>query len=169
MSASGCVACRNAKAPIRCGIFEGAVCKQCVQRLDKDTFHYLVEVPKDLTHKSYCNPCFSEKVATPLAHYQYTLGRARKVWVFIKSKSEETRLMSRSEKPLKVVDCVDEETALLRLAYLAAEKKVNALIDVDIVGKKVRNHGYQTSTWQGTGVPTQVDGERLERENKSGR
>jgi hypothetical protein len=51
----------------------------------------------------------------------------------------------------------------MRLAFLAAKAQFNALVDVDIVPKKVRNFGYQTSLWQGSGVPTVIDASKLQK------
>ena len=75
--------------------------------------------------------------------------------------------MKRAAKPFRVDDCTDRDETLMRLAFLAAKADFNALLDVDIVAKKVRNFGYQTSQWQGIGVPARVDREKLEREEET--
>jgi uncharacterized protein YbjQ (UPF0145 family) len=44
------------------------------------------------------------------------------------------------------------------LAFLAAQKGYNAIIDVDISAKKVRSEGgYQSSNWRGTAVATNIE------------
>jgi hypothetical protein len=45
----------------------------------------------------------------------------------------------------------------MRLAFLAAENNFNALVDVVVTSEKVRNEGYQTTKWKGTGVPVPLD------------
>jgi hypothetical protein len=85
------------------------------------------------------------------------MARAKEVMVFFKTQSEETRLIRRVEKPFQVSDCVDRDEVIMRLAFLAAENNFNALVDVSVLSEKVRNEGYQTTKWKGTGVPVQLD------------
>jgi hypothetical protein len=127
-----------------------------VQTLPKNSFLFLSPIPEELSHVSYCGVCFTQKVASPLASYDQTLERAKALFVYHKHQAEETRRVNRSEKTLRVQDCTDREETLLRLAFLAAKGNFNALVDVDIVPKKVRHFGYQTSLWQGSGVPARV-------------
>lgn len=166
MEASVCTSCRRPKAGFECEVCKSLVCKKCAQILKKDSFSFLDPLPAELSHKTYCGACFDEKVGPELASYQQTMARARGVFVFQKTQREETRLMRRSEKPLQVKDCPDRGEALLRLAFFAARAGFNALIDVEITSKKLRNEGYQTSRWSGTGMPTRVDAEKLNREEK---
>jgi hypothetical protein len=156
-----CRSCQRPKANLICGVCEGAVCKKCTQNLKADTFTFLTHIPAELTHRNYCPFCYDEKVAPALESYERTLRKAKAVFVFLKTKGEETRLFSRSEKPLQVRDCPDREEAILRLAFLAAEKDCNTIIDVDIRSEKVRNQAYQTMKWHITGVPSRVDPKRL--------
>lgn len=147
-----CISCHEPKATLTCGLCEKPVCKKCAVTLAKDAFYFVR--PKPFEAKHYCGGCFDERVAGPLSEYEGTFRRAKQVLVFLKSKSEETRLMSRSEKPIKVEDCSDEPEVFLRLAYIVAEKGLNAIIDVATKAQKVRNAGYQTTRWSGTGIPS---------------
>lgn len=151
-----CLSCHHQKASLQCGLCEGALCKKCVQTLAKDSFSLWETIPELLRHHHYCIPCFQKSVATPLADYENTLRLAEGVFVFEKSKSEETRLFNRSQKPLRVEDCADERDTLMRLAFQAAKLGCNTLIDVEIRSKKVRNAGYQTTRWSGSGIPSVV-------------
>lgn len=166
MDASACLSCKQTKGLSPCGSCQGPVCKRCLQVLEDNAFALLEKVPGDLSHRAYCGPCFVGKVAPALDEYERTLALAKGVFVFHKGQGEETRLIKRSEKPLRVVECTDEKETLLRLAFLAAQRGFNALLDVDLTAKKVRNFGYQTLAWQGTGVPARIDGESLERQTK---
>ena len=89
------------------------------------------------------------------------MRRARKVIVYVKNQGEETRLMRRQARPIKVTDCRDRDETLLRLAFFAADAGFNALLDVSIAARKVRNEGYQTMRWDGVAIPTTLDPDRL--------
>ncbi len=157
MDSNLCSFCRLPKAVLACEVCANALCKKCVVILPKESFSFLETIPEDLRHKNYCGSCYDEKVAPELTLYRRTFYQAKKVNVFVKGQGEEIRLMSQNQKPLKVVDCVDKDETLLRLAFLAARAGFNTLVNVDISHKKVRNEGYQTTKWQGSGVPTQTD------------
>jgi hypothetical protein len=161
-----CNTCRSPKAPYVCGLCEGQVCKRCLEMLKPDTFAFLPEKPPELSHKLYCGLCYSRVVGPALATYEADLEKARGVIVFMKSRTEETRLMRRSEKPVKVVDCADKEETLLRLAFQGAHAGFGVLIDVELTSRKVRDHAYQTTLWSGTAVPTNVDQKTLDRIDK---
>ena len=127
----------------------------------EDSFAFLPSVPPEHKHRAYCGPCFSAKVSPALDAYNETVQAAKEVFIFDKGAGEMTRLMRRVEKPLLIDDCVDRHESLLRLAFLAAKANFNALLDVEILPKKIRNEGYQTTKWQARGVPTRVDAELM--------
>lgn len=163
MDAKECSVCRRPKGVHSCGICEAAVCKKCLVHLEKDSFSFLPIIPKELSHKSYCGPCYDSKVAGQLQTYQHTMARAKQVFVYGKEQGEETRLMSKNEKPLLVEGCVDKDETLLRLAFLAAMNDFNTLLNVVITSKKVRDEGYQKTLWSGTGIPTTLDPKQIEK------
>ncbi len=121
-------------------------------------------IPAELTHRCYCAPCFNDKVGPALDAYNQNVRKAKAVFIFTKFKGEQTRLMKRNEKPIQVEGCLDERDTLLRLAFLAVKVGCNAVIDVDIRAKKLRNEGYQTIRWQASGIPTKVDADKLNRQ-----
>lgn len=151
-----CYLCHKPKATLHCGLCTEAICKSCAQFLDDESFAFLKKVPANLAHTTYCEPCFHNTVTPELEAYQATFERAKNVLVFGKSQSKETRLVKRLEDPVKVVDCPDHDEAVLRLAFFAAQKKYNAIIDVDLKSEKVKTGSYQTSKWTGSGIPAQV-------------
>lgn len=158
-----CCSCQKPKATLQCGLCKSAVCKNCAQFLPEGSFSFLKEIPEDLKHGTYCGPCYDSKVAPELSDYEETMERAKNIAVFFKNQSKETRLMRRAERPFKITDCADRDEALMRLAFLAAKGKYNALIDVDITSEKILSGRYQTSKWSGTGVPTTLDERRINR------
>lgn len=54
--------------------------------------------------------------------------------------------MSRKKQLVTVTDCSDKEEAVLKLAFLAANQNLNALIDADICSKKIRTGTDKTQT-----------------------
>lgn len=118
-------------------------------------------MPPELTHEVYCAGCADTTVLPALAIYDADMERAREMLVFVKSQGKETRLIRRQEKPVRVDACADREETVLRLAFFAAKLGYNAIIDVDVVSKKVRNHAYQTLVWSGSGTPANVNDRSL--------
>lgn len=150
-----CSNCRRPKAGFTCGLCEGAVCKKCLETLEEGRFALEAEPREPFRHRHYCGRCFLETVAPRLDEYDRLVRRAEKVTVFLKKHGgEETRLFPRIEKPYRVADCLDERETLLKLAFHAAALGYNALVDVETFRKKVRNHGYQSSRWEGVGIPS---------------
>ena len=156
-----CYLCQKPKATLDCGICSEAICKSCTRFLDEDSFSFLKKVPQKLSHTTYCEPCFHSDVEPQFENYNRTLETAKNIAVFMKNQGKETRLIKRLEEPVQVVNCADHDETLLRLAFFAAEKGYNAIIDVELKSEKVRNGSYQTSSWTGTAVPTQVDDAKL--------
>lgn len=156
-----CSCCRGPKATFTCEKCQGVVCKKCVETLKKGRLSFLDKIPDDLAHELYCANCHMNVVAPALEAYDRDMARARAVMVFHRNQGEETRLYKRSERSLTVENCADREETLLRLAFAAAKLQFNTLLDVDIKSKKVRNFGYQTTTWSGTAVPTNLDPKEL--------
>lgn len=157
---NSCCSCFNAKASLECGLCHQAVCKKCAQFLAEDSFSFLAKVPEQLTHTVYCPQCFDAQVAAPLAEYNETMEKAKNISIYFKEQSKETRLLSRKEAPVKVENCPDREETLLRLAFFAAHKKFNGLIDVELISKKIREGSYQTQSWSGSAIPVNLDARR---------
>ncbi len=158
-----CQVCLLPRADRNCGLCARDICKRCSEKLGEDRLRHLGAPTPELSHRVYCGPCFDEKVAPVLADYESTLERAKGIVVFDRTKGEETRLMSRAERPLTASDCLDERETLMRLAFSAAKGGFNALLDVKVDSRQVRNEGFQTSRWFGRAVPAQIDPHELAR------
>lgn len=165
MSKQNCSCGQKAKSGLICGICESPVCKSCTTFLEEGQFSFLETIPADLAHSAYCGSCFSEKVAPELNTYLELIDRAKNILVYEKNQSKETRLLNRHEKPIKVEDCPDKAETMLRLAFFAAKANFNAVIDVDIIGKKVSEGGsYKRTVYSGTGIPTNVQANKIVRD-----
>ena len=149
-----------------CDLCEAKVCKSCVSFLDEETFAFRTEVGAELKHTHYCPNCFESRVAPEIATYQENLEKARGVYIFFKSQKRPPPILTRSKRVMRVAACPDRDETILRLAFQAAELGFNAVIETDVISKKVRNEAYQKLSWQGTGEPAKVDEGRMERENQ---
>lgn len=163
MDNSLCCVCQKPKATLVCGICKNPVCKKCAQFTGEESFSFLTKIPENLTHGTYCGPCFDEQVAPELAVYEETMERAKDVAIFFKDQGKETRWVKRSKEIFKVLECPDRDETLMRLAFQAAQKNFNSLVDVDLVSEKIRNGSYQTQKWSGTAVPANIESRKLGR------
>ncbi len=161
MSEKICISCSKPKANRSCGLCQESICKHCTQFLEEGSFTFLKELPSDLSHIAYCNPCYDEKVAPALASYQEVLERAKKVYVFFKTQRKPFPLLKKSRDRVEVKNCPDRNETILRLAFFAAELSFNGLVEVDVYSEKMRNKGFEKSQYQGTGFPAQIDESKM--------
>ncbi|HXH75983.1 MAG TPA: hypothetical protein VNJ08_13515 [Bacteriovoracaceae bacterium] len=161
MTNTTCCSCHKPKANFECAICSSQICKSCTQFLPEDTFSFLKKIPVELSHSVYCPRCFDDNVASPLATYNETMEKAKEVIVFLKNEGKKTRLLARKEEPYIVLDCLDKEETLLRLAFYAAQENFNSIIDVDITHEKVINGSHKHFVWKGTAMPCQLDDKML--------
>lgn len=157
MQTETCVTCGKSKSLLNCGICTVSVCKSCAQILPEDAFSFLDKKKPEMSQSIFCNTCFDQHISADLADYQSVMEQAKEVLVYFKAQSKETRLIRRLEKPISVADCSDHDETIMRLAFLAAKMGYNAVIDMDIVTKKVRLGSYQTQVFSGKGMPTNVN------------
>jgi hypothetical protein len=161
MSKILCSTCRiSLKHEYQCGLCQNIFCKDCVQFLDSSFFSFLKDPPPETKHEVYCAACYDQKVAPMAESYSETMNRAKEVYIFEK-KEKYIPLISSSKHKIRVEDCPDRKETMLRLAFMAAEGNYNAVIDVDLVAKKVRVNGYQSTSWSGTGNPAMIRKESL--------
>ncbi|MFP5384801.1 MAG: hypothetical protein ACLGHN_01895 [Bacteriovoracia bacterium] len=151
-----CKTCRKPKAPYICGLCEEHVCKACAQ-FQTDAFSFLQKVPAELSHSVYCSQCFDEKIAAPLSDYEEMMEKAKDVMVFFKNESKKTGHIKRKEEPLKVEDCEDEDETVLRLAFFAAQKGFNCLLDVQLTNRKIIVGSHKKTVFSGTAIPVTID------------
>lgn len=163
MQSTQCCVCQNHKAPLKCGICAGSLCKSCAQFIPEDQFSFLPTIPPKLKHTTFCGPCFDSEVAPEIASYEETMEKARNLTIFYNTDSKLTRNFKRTEKPVKVSKCTDREETLLRLAFLAVMGNFNALLDVEVIPEKIRSGTYQTTIYSGSAIPTNITSPRIHR------
>lgn len=154
-----CSSCRDPKVsknPFHCGLCDALLCKDCVRTLEDGAFSFLKEIPEELTHGAYCSACFDAKIAPALESYEETMARAKEVVIYFKNERN-LPPHRRANKPVSVQDCPDRKEAILRLAFFAAERSCNALMNIDLTSEKIRINGYQRTHWSGTAYPVNMD------------
>ena len=163
MTSEECVTCKSQKAPLTCGVCAAHMCKEHAQFAGEDTVPLMDLIPSYYEVGAFCQDCFDQKISPEIEMYNEVVARAEKIDVFYKTQSKESRFVRRSEKALKVKACLDRDTAVMKLAYLAALKGFNILVDVETSFDKIRMGGWQTSTCDGQGIPSKIDPEKLQR------
>lgn len=96
-----------------------------------------------------------------MVSYDAICEKAKGILVFDKTQGKETRLILRSEDPVHVVDCRDHDETILRLAFRAAQSNFNAIVDMSLASRKIKDGSYTTLLWWGQAVPANVDIGRL--------
>lgn len=158
---SVCSQCGKKNAHIICGGCNVSLCKNCSEFLEESDFALLSENPLKTDLKAFCQICYQTHVIPALHDYQNLVEQAKSVQVFLKKQSKETRLIPRIEKPLKVENCKDESDVMMRLAIQAVQKNMNALIDLECFGKKVKDGSYTTTIYSGQAVPAEYTDKRV--------
>jgi hypothetical protein len=151
-----CTTCQKPKAPLKCGLCECAICKNCTEFVSEDAFAYLEKIPQELTHQAYCLSCYNEKVDGQLQAYRQTMELAKNIIIYNKKQFKETRFIKRYEEPYKITDCLEESEVIMKMAFRAIRANYNAVIDVEVIPEKVRDGSYQTTKWSGSGIPAEV-------------
>ena len=145
---SNCISCRQAKPSRPCAHCAEPVCRRCSVEM-------------------HCPICHTQHVEPKLAAREELLARAREVHFWPKSYRGHVPVLKKAKTWVEVTDCADKSEALMQIAVMAAEQGFNALVQGELVGRKVKNgedrKAYQTMHWDARGTPAQVDEEKLER------
>lgn len=158
-----CCFCRLPRADNHCELCETDVCRHCLRRLPDDAFEFQESVPEDLKHQKYCPNCYDAVVMPALERYERQFRTARELHFWTKSYRGSLPLLRSSRTQVSIRGARDKDWLILALAFKAVELGFNALTQVEIKSKKVRQNNYQRTEWQGTGLPVDVDLERVSR------
>lgn len=156
-----CDTCSKQKASLQCGLCHVDICKSCTEFLPQDQFSFLAEIPDFLSHQAYCHGCFDSKIVPEIESYNQTMKQAHEILVYKKEQGKETRFIKRIEKPVQVTDCADHNEAILRLAFFAAKANYNAIIDVTLKTRAVKEGSYHHTLWTASAVPANVQSHML--------
>ncbi len=161
-----CETCRSDDVTDACKLCENPICDDCILAPPLHTFSLLETIPEPLSHVVYCRFCYDEKVEPEVVRYAENLEKANESFIFFKTQRKEIPLIKKSKEIMRVVDCDDRDETILRMAFIAAEKGFNAVIDVEVQHQKIRNHQHHTHRWSGTGSPAMIDENKLDRQHK---
>jgi len=154
-----CSSCNQSKPLLKrkysCGLCNSVLCKECAFFSDENTFSFLRVVPDELKKDCYCAHCHEKILAPALASYADIKRRAQEVYIFEKGKKN-IPLIKKSRIKVTVSDCEDKKEMFLRMAFFAAEQTYNAVMNVEVVYKKVRINGYQKTFWSASGYPALI-------------
>jgi hypothetical protein len=154
---SGCHVCLKSKAPYICGACQSVLCKEHAHFNEIEAFLLPEKPPEELSHDVYCSVCYDRIVFPVVQQNREIMRKAKNVNVFFKDQGKETRLVKKSEKPVKVEKCKDRDEAILKLAFLAAQAGFDTLVSVEIISEKIRNGGYQSTIYKGSGIPANTE------------
>lgn len=161
-----CETCRQPNASTECELCANALCEDCVLAPPHGTFSLQATTPAELMKTTYCRFCYDEKVEPAVAKYEETKALAEEVFIFFTTQRKEIPLIRKSKEVLRVPECTDRDETILRLAFMAAGKGFNAVIETEVSAEKIRNHAHQKMRWKGTGVPAMIDSDKLDRQHK---
>jgi hypothetical protein len=150
-----CVSCRKSDAPSECGLCQGALCRKCRIFLGDSAFPFIEAAP-ELKHAYYCGGCYDETVEPVKADYEATLEQAKGVYVIYKGSKSTFKSLRKADGGTTVSGSKDRDDTILWLAFHAAKAGFNAITEVEVESKKVRNAGWQSSVWTGSGVPADI-------------
>jgi hypothetical protein len=166
MSETVCLSCRKREGAYECVSCQNSVCKPCSESVGDRLFISLEEIPVEQVAGRFCGQCFDADMGPRLEAYRETMEAAKQVFIFFKTQRKHIPLIRKSKVLVKVDECADRDETILRLAYYAAKEEYNAVVDVDVVGKKIRAAGStKTANWKGSGYPAVVDGAKIERQD----
>lgn len=160
MEANKCETCLKNTTSIQCDSCHCLSCKKCSHFINENNFEFQSLLPEELRGKTFCTNCYNNEFEEKFLKYEDILMRAQEVTVYEKKLSSKTRQIPRSEKAIRVVDCPGRKEAILQLAFIAASRDFNTLVDVDLVYKKIANGSYKAKIWTAVGVPAYVEPRR---------
>ncbi len=166
---SSCRLCQSKKSPFCCDFCNESVCKNCSKVIEADQFSFFSKMPEVLLKERACLLCYDQQVLPQVQKYDELMEKAKDVYYVSNNHKGYIRIYLRHTKPFKAGPCPDRRECILRLAFFAAELGFNAIIEGEVDYSKVRKQGgYQTSTWEGTALGANIDGEHLERASARG-
>jgi hypothetical protein len=156
-----CCSCRTPKVTASCESCHDPLCKSCIIALEEGSFQFLPKTPEILTKSRFCRFCYDSSIAPELARYLETLEKAKEVVFLTSSYRGPLPMLKKAKYEVHHSGSPDRDELILRLAFLAAHDGFNALVQGEIISKKVRNHGYQRSEWEGRAIPASMDIDKL--------
>ncbi|MGZ3653376.1 MAG: hypothetical protein ACXVB9_14690 [Bdellovibrionota bacterium] len=155
---SECELCGAPKAVKTCGECERNVCKNCVRYLANDHLRFHPEPPSWAKHGVFCADCFDTLVTPEVAKYDEVMERSEHVKVIHDTFHGYIPCFKKAKRSTEVTsEDLGRGIAIQRLKFLAAWEGYDSVIELSTTGTKVRNHGWETKSWNASGVFANVD------------
>lgn len=158
-----CSSCGAQKAPNTCELCNKSICKNCLEHVDSETFSFFTKLPAKLKKANFCPLCYDAEILPEKVRYGAIMERAKDVYFLTKAYPGYIRVLRRHTKRVSIPTCDDRKETILRMAFMAAELNFNAIIEAEVLSRKIRKGDYQSSLWAGSAMPALIDGEQLER------
>lgn len=163
---SECLSCRKRPGVYTCVECENSVCKSCSESITDSNFIILEKIPSAIYGGHFCGQCFDREMAPKIQAYREAFAKAEEVFIFFKTQRNHIPLIKKSKILLNVPDGRDRDETILHLAYYAAKDDYNAVVDCDVIGKKIKSGGSnKTAIWTGSGYGAIVDAGKIERQD----
>lgn len=153
----GCEICRAPKAGKTCEECDAEVCKNCVVHLAADRFAYHPDPPPILLKHTFCRDCHEREIAPIEAAYDEVQRRSEGITVVRKTFRGQLPCLKRASASTVVANAAAANLALRHLQFLAAWAGYDAVVDVEVIPTKVRNHAYETKRWDAVGWFANLD------------
>ena len=163
-----CIGCGATKKLQNCEYCARPVCKNCSEFLSDDDFSFYPKAPKTIKLGAVCDECFITHVEPEKVIYDELMAKASEVYFLTKNYRGNVRISAKHTKRVSVASCLDRRETIMRLAFFAAQLGFNAILEGELVDKKIRVDGYQSTRWSGSAMPATIDGEHLERASLRG-
>jgi hypothetical protein len=159
-----CVHCQGSKRVQACVLCSQMSCKNCHFFVNSEEFSFYSKNPLKGIEGWVCTQCYGQKVEPEKIKYQSLFEQAQGIYFLTKNYRGNLRLKNTYTKRVSVDSCQDRREAITRLAFYAAELNYNAIIQAEIVDKKIkRPGGYQSTEWSASALPANIDGIHLEK------
>lgn len=150
----------SAKSQYTCLSCEGAICKNCVHFLEKDSFAFHPKPPK-WNPGAYCDVCFQKHLAADLHKYQEVEEAAKEVLLIRKSYKGFLPILRKNKENTTVKNHTDKKSATMHLAFLALWNGYDSVVHFSEECEKVRNSGWERKAWKASGLFVTLDKKRL--------
>jgi hypothetical protein len=160
-----CGLCRQTKTIHDCSECKKSLCKDCVRYLEKEEFRFHPKAPKIFQQRQFCVDCYAELIEPEMAKYKEAFDRSYQITLIRKSFRGFVPILQKAKAPLLVKDHVDKGDAIAHLCFLTAWYGYDAMMDVEAVAKKIRNHAWEKKEWSASALPVKLDRKRFRPES----
>ncbi len=159
-----CIICGVEKIIKKCDLCHEEVCKKHIEKLDGSEYPFGSKKNQNIFSKvNFCSECFDTQVKPELDEYEATLEKAKQVAIWSDKFKGRVKTNKKSLDKIVLKDFKDKKILTLAMGFIAAEQGFNGIIEFEVSSRKIRENEYQSTRYDGSGRPVDVDAEWLER------